>query len=126
MIGVVFLSMGCLNPIKPGIREDATQILIPEDIIRSDMVRYYTYNETKIMILRSGEGIVNIRYAASACGSQEFHVENNQLICDGCGTKWSLKDLSGISGKARDHPPAYIPYQKSNGYIVIDKKDIHS
>lgn len=53
------------------------------------------------------------------CRSQRFHIDNNILVCDTCGTRWYLNDLQGISGGCPQYPPEELPYEVEGGTVRI-------
>lgn len=54
------------------------------------------------------------------CRSQRFHIDNNVLVCDTCGTRWFLNDLQGISGGCPQYPPEELPYRVEDGSVTVD------
>ncbi|MHB1125830.1 MAG: Fe-S-containing protein [Bacillota bacterium] len=53
------------------------------------------------------------------CRSQRFHIEENNLVCDTCGTRWFLNDLRGLSGGCPQYPPEMLPYEVKDGTVFI-------
>jgi uncharacterized protein len=58
------------------------------------------------------------------CRSTRFHIEGKTLVCNACGTRWSLDTLKGISGGCLNYPPDVIPSAVENGVIQIDQKSV--
>lgn len=54
------------------------------------------------------------------CRSQRFHIDNNILVCDTCGTRWFLNDLRGISGGCPQYPPEELPYEVNGDTVTVD------
>jgi uncharacterized protein len=73
----------------------------------------------------SGRVIVAASFC-EPCYSRKFHIENDQLVCDTCGTRWALGDLTGIGGGCVKYPPAELKYtvDKSSGMIVINEPEL--
>lgn len=57
------------------------------------------------------------------CYSRKFHIEGDQLVCNTCGTRWYLADLSGIGGGCVKYPPKELSYtvDKQSNQLVIDE-----
>lgn len=57
------------------------------------------------------------------CYSRRFHIEGDVLVCNVCGTRWALADLTGLSGGCTKFPPQELDYtvDQSTGKIVIDE-----
>lgn len=53
------------------------------------------------------------------CRSQRFHIDNNILVCDTCGTRWYLNDLQGVSGGCLPYPPEELPYAVEDGTVKV-------
>lgn len=71
----------------------------------------------------------NIMLATSLCepcNGISFHIEGEQLVCDACGTRWTLEDLKGISGGCPDYPPDQIKYTLEGDKLVIAKTDLQN
>lgn len=66
----------------------------------------------------------NIVVAASLCepcSGVTFHIEGDQLVCNACGTRWSLDGLQGISGGCTTYPPEMIDYNIEGDKLIIDR-----
>jgi nitrite reductase/ring-hydroxylating ferredoxin subunit len=53
------------------------------------------------------------------CWSIGFSLEEAVLICDRCGTTFEAKTGEGIEGACVDFPKALVPYELSDGNIVM-------
>ena len=60
------------------------------------------------------------------CQGTSFTLRGDKLICDNCGTVFSAKDGTGISGVAacRSYPKAAVPFTTSGGNIVLQGPDL--
>jgi len=58
------------------------------------------------------------------CRSVSFTLVKNTLVCDSCGTVFSAPDGKGISGACMNYPKASVPFQTSDGKIVMVKADL--
>lgn len=108
------------------------RIVFPlEEVIEKQLVYTVFQNnqgqETPLMSYISPEGRLVTAFAiCEPCRSLSFHIEGNELVCDSCGTRWHLNDLSGISGGCTDYPPEEIPYQVEDGHILVDVKIVEA
>lgn len=77
--------------------------------------------EVPLMSYISPEGRLVTAFAVcEPCLSLSFHMDGNELVCDSCGTRWHLNDLSGIVGGCLDYPPEEIPYQVQEGQVLVE------
>lgn len=69
----------------------------------------------------------NVRVATSLCepcSGINFHIEGEELVCNACGTRWSLEDLQGISGGCPQYPPDKVNYTVEGDKLIIKKADL--
>ncbi|MFA5881440.1 MAG: DUF2318 domain-containing protein [Eubacteriales bacterium] len=60
------------------------------------------------------------------CSGTTFHVEGNELVCNACGTRWTLEDLQGISGGCPQYPPDRVNYTVDGDKLIIKKTDLQN
>ncbi|HWI54954.1 MAG TPA: DUF2318 domain-containing protein [Desulfobacteria bacterium] len=60
------------------------------------------------------------------CSGINFHSEGNELVCNACGTRWSLEDLQGISGGCPQYPPDKVNYTVDGDKLIIKKADLEN
>lgn len=60
------------------------------------------------------------------CSGTTFHVEGNDLVCNSCGTRWSLESLQGISGGCTTYPPETVNYTVEGDKLIIKKADLEN
>lgn len=60
------------------------------------------------------------------CSGINFHVEGEDLVCNACGTRWTLNDLQGISGGCPQYPPEQIKYSVDGDKLIIKKADVQN
>lgn len=107
------------------------KVLIPLDEVIENRLVYYEYNQggTRLPMLSyispSGRLVSAVAYC-EPCRSESFHIDERQLVCDTCNTRWFLTDLRGLSGGCPDHPPEQMNYEVIDGMIVISEEDILS
>ena len=60
------------------------------------------------------------------CRSIGFSLSKDTLICDTCRTTFKAKTGDGISGACVDYPKAAVPYEISDGKVVMRGNDLLS
>jgi nitrite reductase/ring-hydroxylating ferredoxin subunit len=60
------------------------------------------------------------------CRSIGYSLDGNTLVCDRCATTFKADTGDGIAGACVDYPKALVPYQVSNGNIVMKQADLVS
>ena len=71
----------------------------------------------------------NITVATSLCepcSGTTFHIEGDQLVCNSCGTRWTLDGLQGVSGGCTKYPPESVKYTVQSDKLIIKKVDIQN
>lgn len=58
------------------------------------------------------------------CRSIGYSLDGNILVCDRCATTFKADTGDGIQGACVDYPKALVPYQISNGNIIIKQADL--
>jgi len=58
------------------------------------------------------------------CRSVGYALENDILICDTCATTFNAKTGDGIGGACVDYPKAAVPYEITNGQLVMNGADL--
>jgi nitrite reductase/ring-hydroxylating ferredoxin subunit len=58
------------------------------------------------------------------CRSIGYSLDGNTLVCDRCATTFKADTGDGIAGACVDYPKALVPYQISNGNIVMKQADL--
>ena len=58
------------------------------------------------------------------CGSNRFSIDGDELICDSCGSRWSVETFAGISGGCPDYPPDPLVYSSEEDTIAIDEAPV--
>lgn len=60
------------------------------------------------------------------CSGTTFHVEGDQLVCNACGTRWTLDGLQGVSGGCTTYPPETVKYTVEGDKLIINKADLQN
>ena len=58
------------------------------------------------------------------CRSIGYSLNGNTLICDTCATTFKAVTGDGIGGACVDYPKALVPYEISNGNLVMNQADL--
>jgi nitrite reductase/ring-hydroxylating ferredoxin subunit len=58
------------------------------------------------------------------CRSIGFSLEEAVLICDRCATTFGAETGDGINGACVDYPKASVPYEVSDGNVVMEGSDL--
>jgi nitrite reductase/ring-hydroxylating ferredoxin subunit len=58
------------------------------------------------------------------CRSIGYSLDGNTLICDRCATTFRADTGDGIGGACVNYPKALVPYQISNGSVVMKQSDL--
>ncbi len=105
------------------------RISIPLETVMGKRMVYFEYvgNGVKTPLLtyitQTGK-VVTAVSMCEPCRSTRFHIKGNTLVCNACGTEWTLETLKGIQGGCLGYPPDPIPSTVEKGQILIDEKII--
>ena len=58
------------------------------------------------------------------CRSVGFALQRDMLVCDTCRTTFKAKTGDGIAGGCVDYPKAAVPYEVSDGRVVMSGSDL--
>ena len=58
------------------------------------------------------------------CRSIGYSLNGNSLVCDRCATTFRADTGDGIAGACVNYPKALVPYQISNGNLVMNQSDL--
>ena len=85
----------------------------------------YGANKTPVLAYVAPSGqIVTAISMCEPCRSERFHIEGDELVCNACGTRWTLEDLKGISGGCPEYPPERLDNQIAGDKVTIDEKAV--
>lgn len=62
--------------------------------------------------------------ACPPCRSVGFSLQNDILVCDTCRTTFEAETGDGIEGACVDYPKAPVPYEITDGNIVMSEADL--
>jgi len=71
------------------------------------------------------DGEISVRAnVCPPCQSIGFSLEEAVLVCDRCATTFKAKTGEGIEGACVDFPKASVPYEVSDGNVVMEGTDL--
>lgn len=73
------------------------------------------------------EGNIYVRAnVCPPCGSVGFSLSDDILVCDTCATTFDARTGEGISGGCVNYPKQSVPYEVTNGRIVMAISDLEA
>ncbi|MGA9047434.1 MAG: Fe-S-containing protein [Dehalococcoidia bacterium] len=124
-------------PNKPSGPIDATEIVptvangivtIPVSAVQKDWNVHFVVNTPgglQSFMAYNLDGQTYVRASICVpCRGKLFTLSGNTLVCDICGTTFNANTGVGISGACVRYPKQSVPYQVSNGNIVMKLSDL--
>ncbi len=102
-------------------------ITIPIDLVKGKKLVSFEYTSGRkqvplmAYITPSGK-LVTAVSMCEPCRSTKFHIEDEQMVCNACGTRWTLEGLQGVSGGCLTYPPDVVAHSIGGGKITIPEK----
>lgn len=85
------------------------------------------FNSLPLLAYVSPKGNVVVATSlCEPCSGITFHVEGDQLVCNSCGTRWTLDGLQGVSGGCLTYPPETVKYTVQGDNLIIKKADLQN
>jgi hypothetical protein len=116
--------------ITPTVNSDT--VSIPVSFIESNHNVHFELpatqgNSSFVAYLFKGQIQVRASYCVP-CRGTSFTLNDDKLICNNCGTVFSAKDGTGISGVAacQSYPKAAVSFTKTSGNIVMRSSDLQT
>lgn len=97
---------------------------IPAQIVQDKKIVYFEYSKggknvpLMAYIAPSGKLVTAISMC-EPCRSKKFHIEGDEMVCNACGTRWTLERLQGISGGCLNYPPDVVAHAIEGGKVKI-------
>ena len=102
-------------------------VSIPADLIQEKKLVYFEYasgrKRVPLMAYVTPSGkLVTAVSMCEPCKSTKFHIENEQMVCNACFTRWTLEGLRGISGGCLEYPPDVVAHTIEGGNVKINER----
>jgi uncharacterized membrane protein len=119
------------GPIKAKIIEaqvDGDSVFIPVSDVESDWNTQFAVNtqsgKMNFMAYLLNSKIYVRADVCPPCRSIGYSLDGNTLVCDRCATTFKADTGNGIAGACVDYPKALVPYQITNGDILMKQADL--
>lgn len=104
-------------------------IEIPMEIVKDKKIVYFEYNkggkQVPLMAYITPSGkLVTAVSMCEPCRSTKFHIEGEEMVCNACGTRWTLEGLQGVSGGCLAYPPDVVAHAIEGGKVKIPETTI--
>jgi len=108
------------------VRTENGKIVIPLEVVQHRKFVAFSSNNPQntvpLLAYVSGEGkIITAVSMCEPCNSQRFHIQENKLVCNACGSTWELNSLESISGSCGKFPPDAVPNTIVGNEIQIEE-----
>ncbi len=76
-----------------------------------------------VYVAPSGRVVAAVSFC-EPCAGTSFHISGNRLVCNVCGTQWSLEKLQGLAGGCLTYPPDEVAYSVDGGNLVLSEQQL--
>jgi len=102
------------------------KVIIPLDVVKEKKFVAFNYegkySVVPLLAYISEEGkLVTAISMCEPCNSKSFHIKEDEIICNSCGTTWKLNNLEAVSGACGKYPPDPLPSVVVGNEIQIDE-----
>ena len=99
-------------------------IEIPSQIVQEKKIVSFEYNkggkQVPLMAYITPSGkLVTAVSMCEPCRSTKFHIEGEEMVCNACGTRWTMEGLQGVSGGCLAYPPEVVAHTLEGGKVKI-------
>ena len=113
--------------IEPQVTGDTVSIPVTE--VNNDKIVHFNVAEAlggeMAFMAYEVDGKLNVRAnVCPPCRSIGFSLNKDTLVCDTCRTTFKAKTGEGISGACVSYPKAAVPYEISDGKVVMNGNDL--
>jgi len=109
------------------------KILIPVKGVQENSIIYTEYiKDDKIVPLTAfitpTGNVVAAVSMCEPCRGTRFHLKGQELVCNACGTRWTLDGLKGTWGGCLKYPPEALSYEidQDGTKISLDEQEVAS
>jgi uncharacterized membrane protein len=101
-------------------------IEMPAQIVQDKKIVYFEYNkggkQVPLMAFITPSGkLVTAVSICEPCRSTKFHIEGEEMVCNACGTRWTMEGLKGVSGGCLAYPPEVVAHAIEGGKVKIQE-----
>lgn len=105
------------------------KVILPLDIVKEKIIVRFVYGDpqygTPLLAYISTEGkVITAISVCEPCNSTAFHIQDDKIICNSCGTTWKLDNLEAVSGSCGRYPPDPLPNTVTGNEIQIDEQTV--
>lgn len=105
------------------------KVILPFDIVREKKIVRFVYGDPRygipLLAYISTEGkVITAISVCEPCNSTAFHIQDDKIICNSCGTTWKLDNLEAVSGSCGRYPPDPLPNTVTGNQIQIDEQTV--
>lgn len=83
-----------------------------------------SYTLPLLAYITPSKKIVTAVSMCEPCRSTQFHISDNTMVCNSCGTRWTIDELKGISGGCLKYPPDVVASTVKDGKILIPESSV--
>jgi uncharacterized membrane protein len=103
------------------------KIAVPLDAVTTGKIVRFVYDNLPLVAYISPSGrVVTAVSVCEPCNSTRFHIQDEMMVCNSCGTRWTLEGLQGVSGGCLNYPPDVIPSTVAGGKVLIDEARVRA
>lgn len=117
--GTIYVDLATVN--EKGI----VRFEIPNQTVTLPNGTTFDYLPVTVYVAPSGRVVAAVSFCEPCIGTT-FHIRGSRLVCDVCGTEWTLDGLKGKTGGCVDYPPAEVSYKVEGGKILLDERELRS
>jgi len=109
------------------------KILIPLEKVQENSIIYTEYIKDGIIVpltafITPSGNVVAAISMCEPCRGTRFHLKGQELVCNACGTRWTLDGLKGTWGGCLKYPPEALNYEvdQAGMKIILDELEVAS
>ncbi len=107
------------------------EIILPLNLVKQNKFVAFRYTDGSrtipLLAYVAPDGkLVTAVSLCEPCRSTRFHISGDKIVCNACGTTWTLQNLQPVSGACGAYAPQVIPSKVVGGSVQIDAKNLDS